>query len=219
MDSLIDQQSPPSLESVRDKLILGSPRFGTVGVRDEHDRPTMENVAALLSEYEAQIAALAARLEGYQARAEFQSDRAHTQGMREQSDFRHEMELRDQSIHREIKSRERAFRRELAAHNKLLDYRLEKMEAATNQVVEATKASRYWIAGIGVAVILGIMGANATLIGSAASIFDGGKAALQRQQDLEKLARQAQEQSAQTQKILEAIQAQQNQPQTQQPKP
>jgi len=139
--------------------------------------------------------------------------------MREQSDFRHEMELRDQSIHREIKSRERAFRRELAAHNKLLDYRLEKMEAATNQVVEATKASRYWIAGIGVAVILGIMGANATLIGSAASIFDGGKAALQRQQDLEKLARQAQEQSAQTQKILEAIQAQQNQPQTQQPKP
>lgn len=140
-----------------------------------------------------------------------------TAPMTNQSDFRHEMELRDQSIQREIKVRERAFRRELAAHNRLMDYRIEKMEAATNQVVEATKASRYWMAGIGVAVILGIMGANATLVGSAGSIFDGGKAALQRQQDLENLARQAQEQSAKTQKILEAVQAQQQQ--VQQPKP
>lgn len=167
MDSLIDQQSPPSLDSVRDKLILGGPRFGTVGVRDEHDRPTMENVAALLSEYETQIAAMAARLEGYQVRAEFEADRAHTAGMTDQ-DYRHELSLRDEQLRRELDLRHESMRQEQAIRDKAWEQRfsgfLDAQAERDKRLDESVASIKSDIASLG-SLKLNIWGAMLTAIG------------------------------------------------------
>lgn len=128
------------------------------------------------------------------------------------SDLRREMRLRERSSRREtialnealkahIQSNDNAVRSALSA--------LERTEAEFGKVKQANKEQRYWMAGIGVAIVLGIMGANATIFGGGKAFFDGGKDAVTNQQKIEVIIKQAQEQTEANRRILDEIRASQ----------
>jgi len=84
---------------------------------------------------------------------------------------------------------------------------VERAEAEFGQVKQANKELRFWMAGIGVAIVLGIMGANATIFGGGKAFFDGGKEALVNQQRIDALIKQAQDQTEANRRILDEIRA------------
>lgn len=135
-----------------------------------------------------------------------------TEIMSDTSDYKHELHIRDEQLRREIELREKSFRSEQSIRDKALDDRLGRIEGSVSSAVKEIKDFKLWMAGIGVAVVLAIMGANYTLIGSAQGIFDGGKAALEAQQRVERLIQESQEQAKQNRVLLESIQAKQASP-------
>ncbi|PQZ83966.1 MULTISPECIES: hypothetical protein [Pseudomonas] len=133
----------------------------------------------------------------------------HPKAMSNDTEYRHELKLRDDQLRREIELREQSFRSEQGVRDKALDERLGRMEDSVSDATKEIKDFKLWMAGIGVAVVLAIMGANYTLIGSAQGIFDGGKSSLQSQQRIEKLIEESQLQAKQNRELLESIQASQ----------
>lgn len=132
-----------------------------------------------------------------------------TEFMSEASEYRHELHIRDEQLRREIELREKSFRSEQLVRDQALDDRLGRIEGSVSSAVKEIKDFKLWMAGIGVAVVLAIMGANYTLIGSAQGIFDGGKSAQENQQRVERLIQESQEQAKQNKALLESIQAKQ----------
>lgn len=126
-------------------------------------------------------------------------------------------------LQREMKLRERSARREAMAHNAALKAHvesndkavsatlaaLERTEKEFGTVKQANKEQRYWMAGIGVAIVLGIMGANATIFGGGKSFFDGGHDSVINQQKVEQLIHEAKTQSDANSTLLKKIQSQQ----------
>lgn len=128
------------------------------------------------------------------------------------TEYRHELALRDEQLRREMDLRQEAFRSEQAVRDKALDDRLGRMEGSVSNATKEIKDFKLWMAGIGVAVVLAIVGANYTLVGSAQGIFDGGKASQETQQKVEKLLQDAQVQAEQNRQLLLSIQAKQSAP-------
>lgn len=126
-------------------------------------------------------------------------------------------------LQREMRLRERSARREAIAHNVALKAHIESNDKAVSatlaalertekefgSVKQANKEQRYWMAGIGVAIVLGIMGANATIFGGGKAFFDGGKDSIQNQQKVDAIIKQAQEQTEANRRILDEIRANQ----------
>lgn len=124
---------------------------------------------------------------------------------------------------REMKLRERSARREAIAHNVALKAHIESNDKAVSAtlaalertekefgtVKQANKEQRYWMAGIGVAIVLGIMGANATIFGGGKTFFDGGANSVINQQKVEQLIQEAKTQSDANSALLIQIQARQ----------
>ncbi|NMX94247.1 MULTISPECIES: hypothetical protein [unclassified Pseudomonas] len=124
-------------------------------------------------------------------------------------------------LQREMRLRERSARREAIANNSALKAHIESNDKAVastlaalsrtetefGKVKQANKEQRYWMAGIGVAIVLGIMGANATIFSGGKSFFDGGKEAIESQRALDSIVRQAQEQTESNRRILDEIRA------------
>lgn len=122
-------------------------------------------------------------------------------------DYRHELQLRDDQLRREIDLREKSFRSEQDVREKALEDKLVRIEGSVSGAVKEIKDFKLWMAGIGVAVVLAIMGANYTLIGSAQGIFDGGKTAQESQQRVDKLIHESLEQARQNKALLESLRA------------
>ncbi|ENB9667570.1 hypothetical protein ABJB81_005993 [Pseudomonas putida] len=125
-------------------------------------------------------------------------------------EFRREMRLRDQSSRREAIAYKQAVAAHLESNDKSVAATLaavERAEAEFGQVKQANKELRFWMAGIGVAIVLGIMGANATIFGGGKAFFDGGKEALVNQQRIDALIKQAQDQTEANRRILDEIRA------------
>lgn len=124
---------------------------------------------------------------------------------RRSEDLRREIALRDEALQRDT-----AALRELlkvhAAHTEEMGVRLERQFAEAKNAIGAQK---YWIAGIGVAVVLGIMGANATIFSGGKSFFDSGVD----RADVRQLLEEAKAQSKETRALLESLKAQQATPQ------
>jgi len=129
----------------------------------------------------------------------------HPDPMSENYEYRHELHLRDEQIRREIDLREKSFRAEQGIREAALDERLSRMENSVSNATKEIKDFKLWMAGIGVAVVLAIMGANYTLIGSAQGIFDGGKSASANQQRVEALIQESQRQTEENRKLLESL--------------
>ncbi|MQU28245.1 hypothetical protein GHO29_17340 [Pseudomonas helleri] len=134
------------------------------------------------------------------------------------------MERMGEEFRREMRIRERASRREALAHHATLDAHIKsndkavtatlealaRTEAEFGKVKQANKEQRYWMAGIGVAIVLGIMGANATIFGGGKAFFDGGRDSITNQQNVESLINESRIQIQATQKMLEKIQDRQD---------
>ena len=128
------------------------------------------------------------------------------------SSYRHELDLRDAGLRRELSMKEKHFRREHKIYSKALDDHLDRIEGSVGSAVKEIKDFKIWMAGIGVAVVLAIMGANYTLIGSAQGIFDGGKANLVNQQRVETLIQESKTQAEDNRKLLDEIKSRAVQP-------
>lgn len=120
--------------------------------------------------------------------------------------FRHELALRDAALHREMNLKEKSFRREHNLYAKALDDQLGRMEASASSATQEIKDFKLWMGGIGIAVVLGIMGANATIFGGGKAFFDGGKEATLNEQRIESLLQESKAQTEATQTLLKEIQ-------------
>lgn len=116
-------------------------------------------------------------------------------------EFRNEMALRAEADQREAVARSEAVQAHLSATKEMTG----RLERDFLEVISATKAQKYWLAGIGVAVVLGIMGANATIFSGGKAFFDGGVDHAAVKQLLEETKNQTQE----TRALLESLKSQQ----------
>lgn len=123
------------------------------------------------------------------------------------SSYLRELQIRDESIRREMDLKEKSFRREHRAYAKALDEKLNRMGDAAEKSSEEIKAFKLWMGGIGVAVVLGIMGANATIFGGGKAFFDGGKDSVLNQQRIEALILESKNQAEANKALLERLQA------------
>ncbi|NNG64091.1 hypothetical protein HKD51_21200 [Pseudomonas fragi] len=152
---------------------------------------------------------LSRTLSAIEERMDKRIERMEKESERSGEQFRSEMLLRDKALHREMALKEKSFRREHQAYAKALDEKLGGIEGAMSSAISEIKGFKLWMAGIGIAVVLGIMGANATIFGGGKAFFDGGKDSVLNQQRIEALIEESQSQTEATKKILEEIRARQ----------
>lgn len=125
---------------------------------------------------------------------------------RRSEEFRREMELRDAALKRDTDAL-RELMKTHAAHTEKMGERLEGQFAEAKSAIGAQK---YWLAGIGVAVVLGIMGANATIFSGGKAFFDGGVD----HATVKQLLEETKAQSLETRALLESLKVQQATPPT-----
>lgn len=150
--------------------------------------------------------ALERALAGIESRLDEKVSRIETNATTSHTAYLRELELRDEALHREMNLKERAFRREQKAHAKALDERLNRMAAASASTAKEIKDFKLWMAGIGIAVVLGIMGANATIFSGGKSFFDGGKEHAANQQRIDSLIQESKAQTEASKAILDQLQ-------------
>ncbi len=123
-------------------------------------------------------------------------------------ELRREMRLREKSARREAHALNKALQAHVESNNAAVASTLaalERVEKEFGTVKQANKEQRYWMAGIGVAIVLGIMGANATIFMGGKSFFDGGKEASETQSRVETLIQESKAQGDANRRLLEEI--------------
>lgn len=168
--------------------------------RERHTEP-MNDITR--EELRTTLSAIEERMDGRIERLEKDSERR-------SDDLRREIRLRERSARREAIALNQAVQAHIQSNDKAVSAALaalERTESEFGKVKQANKEQRYWMAGIGVAIVLGIMGANATIFSGGKAFFDGGKDAIQNQQAVETILKQAQEQTEANRRILDEIRA------------
>lgn len=155
---------------------------------------------------------LSKSLSGIEDRMDKRIERMEQDTARRSDDLRREMRLRERSARRESIATKEALRAHIESNDKAVASTLaalERTEKEFGTVKQANKEQRYWMAGIGVAIVLGIMGANATIFGGGKTFFDGGANSVINQQKVEQLIQEAKTQSDANSALLIQIQARQ----------
>ncbi len=155
---------------------------------------------------------LATTLSAIEERMDKRVERMEQDTVRRSDDLRREMRLRERSARRESIATKEALRAHIESNDKAVASTLaalERTEIEFGTVKQANKEQRYWMAGIGVAIVLGIMGANATIFGGGKTFFDGGASSVINQQQVEKLIQEAKSQSDANRALLKQIQTRQ----------
>ncbi|WP_210713301.1 hypothetical protein [Pseudomonas sp. MWU349] len=153
---------------------------------------------------------LSSTLSAIEERMDKRIERMENDSVQRSEDLRREMRLRERSARRESIAMKEALQAHIASNDKAVASTLaalERTEGEFGKVKQANKEQRYWMAGIGVAIVLGIMGANATIFSGGKAFFDGGKEAIQNQQAADAIIRQAQEQTEANRRILDELRA------------
>jgi len=154
---------------------------------------------------------------------------------REQEAYRHEQKMRDQLY----SERFEATNKRLEDRDKVIDSKLDAVTASVkgmsdkvdgfsgelrSKVDEVRASNRNTVLAIlgivvsvGIATVIGLWGANSTIVGSASSIFAAGQQQSVNEDTLRKLLEEAKEQSAETRELLDRLKAGQ-QTQTARPK-
>ncbi|MGR2707611.1 hypothetical protein B7453_20985 [Pseudomonas sp. IB20] len=155
---------------------------------------------------------LSSTLSAIEERMDKRVERMEQDTVRRSDDLRREMRLRERSARRESIATKEALRAHIESNDKAVASTLaalERTEIEFGTVKQANKEQRYWMAGIGVAIVLGIMGANATIFGGGKTFFDGGASSVINQQQVEKLIQEAKSQSDANRALLKQIQTRQ----------
>ncbi|WP_232105802.1 hypothetical protein [Pseudomonas parafulva] len=144
---------------------------------------------------------------------------------REQEAYRHEQKMRDQLY----SERFEATNRRLEDRDKVIDSKLDAVTASvklmsdkvdgfsgelTSKVDEVRASNRNTVLAIlgivvsvGIATVIGLWGANSTIVGSASSIFAAGQQQNANEDTLRKLLEEAKKQSAETRELLDRVKA------------
>lgn len=155
---------------------------------------------------------LSSTLSAIEERMDRRVERMEQDSARRSDDLRREMRLRERSARRESIATKEALQAHIESNDKAVASTLaalERTEKEFGTVKQANKEQRYWMAGIGVAIVLGIMGANATIFGGGKTFFDGGANSVVNQQHVEKLIQEAKAQSDANSALLKQIQTRQ----------
>ncbi|MFJ7790674.1 hypothetical protein [Pseudomonas sp. NPDC096925] len=149
---------------------------------------------------------------------------------REQESYRHEQNMRDklyaerfEATSKRLEDRDKVIDAKLDSITSSVKLMSEKVDgfsgdlAAKVKEVQASNKSTVWaILGIavsvGIATVIGLWGANSTIVGSATSIFAAGQQQTTQQQSLQQLIEEAKSQSAETRALLEKIKADSKKP-------
>ena len=110
---------------------------------------------------------LSMTLSAIEERMDRRVERMEQDSARRSDDLRREMRLRERSARRESIATKEALQAHIESNDKAVASTLaalERTEKEFGTVKQANKEQRYWMAGIGVAIVLGIMGANATIL-------------------------------------------------------
>lgn len=142
--------------------------------------------------------------------------------------YRREQEARDKLYIERFE----AMHRRLEDQDKVIDSKLDAMSESISRVgatvngfekqldeklkeVKSSNRNAGWaMLAIAAATVVGIWGANSTIVGSAAGIFDSGKQQASRDKDAQEILQELKAQSADTRNLLEQLKAQQAVPQT-----
>ncbi len=147
---------------------------------------------------------------------------------REQEAYRHEQKMRDQLY----SERFEATSKRLEDRDKVIDSKLDAVTESvrrmsdkvdgfsgelSSKVDEVRTSNRNTVLAIlgivvsvGIATVIGLWGANSTIVGSASSIFSAGQQQTAEQESLKKLLEEAKAQSAETRQLLERVRADQS---------
>lgn len=153
---------------------------------------------------------LSITLSALEERMDKRVERMEKDSVRRSDDIRREMRLRERSARRESIAMHESLQAHIQSNDKAVSSTLaalERTEQEFGKVRQANKEQRYWMAGIGVAIVLGIMGANATIFSGGKSFFDGGKEAVQNQKAVDVIIQKAQEQTDANRRVLDEIKA------------
>ncbi|MBF8730477.1 hypothetical protein IRZ59_08450 [Pseudomonas guariconensis] len=142
---------------------------------------------------------------------------------REQEAYRHEQDIRD----RLYAERFEATSKRLEDRDKVIDAKLDaitssvklmsdkvddfsgQLASKVQEVRESNKNTVWAILGIavsvGIATVIGLWGANSTIVGSASSIFAAGQQQTSQQQALQQLIEEARKQSEETRSLLQKL--------------
>lgn len=113
--------------------------------------------------------------------------------------YRHELMLRDEALRRELDARQKL----LDAHLLSNSESVARLETDFKSVVSSNNALKFWLAGIGAAVVLGIGGMNATIFSGGKAFFDGGV----EQAEVREILQSVQSQSDDNRALLEELKA------------
>lgn len=166
---------------------------------------------------------LTTTLAAIEARMERQIERMEQAEDRRADAYRREQEARD----RLYSERFEATSRRLEDRDKVIDSKLDAMSGAVQRMtekvegfsshldskVDEVKSSNrntvLAMLGIAAATVLGLWGANSTIIGSATGIFDSGKKQAEQEHASQELLKELKSQAIDTRQLLEQIKAQQ----------
>jgi len=177
---------------------------------------TREELRSTLSEIEN-------RMDRRFERLEQAEERRSEAWRREQEAYRHEQKMRDQLY----SERFEATSKRLEDRDKVIDSKLDAVaesvrrmsdkvdgfsEELSSKVDEVRNSNRNTVLAIlgivvsvGIATVIGLWGANSTIVGSASSIFSAGQQQTADQQAFKKLLEETKAQSAETQQLLERL--------------
>lgn len=191
------------------------------GLFQTHTKPMTEAISR--SDLNETLSAIEERMDKRVERIE-QSEAVRADAYRREADaYRREQEARD----RLYAERFEATSKRLEDRDKVIDSKLDAMNGAVlrmtdkvdgfsgylDQKVSEVKASNkntvFMILGIvvsvGAATVLGLWGANSTIVGSASSIFQSGQQNAESDQVLRELLQEAKSQSAETRALLDSL--------------
>ncbi|MCU7240383.1 hypothetical protein [Pseudomonas peradeniyensis] len=199
--------APQSLPTDNDKA--GS---HTVAMNDI----TREELRSTLSEIEN-------RMDRRFERLEQAEERRAEAWRREQDAYRHEQSMRD----RLYSERFEATSRRLEDRDKVIDAKLDAITSSvkimsdkvdgfsgqlTSKVEEVRSSNKHTVwailgiaVSVGIATVIGLWGANSTIVGSASSIFAAGQQQTNQQKALEELLEETKSQAAETRNLLERL--------------
>lgn len=228
-------------DHIRDQFAKAGPSFKVDQAPAEDDNqkkqghtPHMTDITR--EELRSTLSDIENRMDRRFERLEQAEERRSEAWRREQEAYRHEQKMRDQLY----SERFEATSKRLEDRDKVIDSKLDAVTASVKRMsdkvdgfsgelsskVDEVRASNRntvlailgIVVSVGIATVIGLWGANSTIVGSASSIFAAGQQQTADQETLKKLLEEAKAQSAETRQLLERVKANQ-QPPTAQPNP
>ena len=222
MDNVLSIMSRLGVKAEEDMISLDrNSEFAAANDKLSRSDDTSSMTEMTRSELNATLSAIEERMDKRIERMERSEDRRNDA-------YRREQEARDvlyaerfEATNRRLEDRDKIIDSKLDAMNASIrdmstkvDGFKEHLDSKVDEVKSSNRNTGWAVLGIvisvGVATVLGLWGANSTIVGSASSIFESGKQQSARDSDLQIFIQESKAKTAETQALLEQIKQQQS---------